>query len=165
VVPRQFQVAQIFIALPADATKEQADRAAKKVADVQAKLKQAGADFAEIAKSNSDEPDSAARGGEIGWLAETQLKPEIKTQVLALEKGATSEPVKVAEGWHFLKVIDTKPVSTLTFDQVRAALAQRLRAQQAEAARRAYLARLLEQSPPTINELALSQVLEQPKAD
>lgn len=165
VVPRQFQVAQIFVSLPAGAGKEQTDKAAKKVADVQAKLKQPGADFAAIAKANSDEPDSAARGGEIGWLAETQLKPEIKAQVIGLQKGATSEPVKAAEGWHFLKLIDTKPASTLTFDQVRSALAQRLRAQQAEATRRAYLARLLEQSPPTINELALSQVLDQPKTD
>ncbi len=38
-VPRQFQVAQIFISLPADADKSAADKANKKVADVQAKLK------------------------------------------------------------------------------------------------------------------------------
>ena len=48
---------------------------------------------------------------------------------------------------------------------MRDALAQRLRAQRVEANRRAYLAKLLEQSPPTINELALGNVLDLPKTD
>jgi peptidylprolyl isomerase len=163
-VPRQFQVAQIFISLPADADKSAADKANKKLADVQAKLKQPNADFAAIACADSDDRTSADRGGEIGWLAESQMKPEIKAPIVALTKGALSEAVRGADGWHVLKLIDTKPAGTLTLAEVRDPLAQRLRAQRVEANRRAYLAKLLEQSPPSINELALSQVLDpQPK--
>jgi parvulin-like peptidyl-prolyl isomerase len=163
IVPRQFQVAQIFVAAPEGADKETIDKAGKKLAEVQAKLKQPGADFAAIAKADSDERASAERGGEIGWLAEAQLRPEMKAAVVGLAKGAFSEPVKGADGWHVLKLIDTKAASTLALADVRDALAQRLRAQRAEAVRRAYLAKLLEQSPPTINELALSQVLDRPR--
>ncbi len=92
------------------------------------------------------------------------MKPEIKAPIVALTKGALSEAVRGADGWHVLKLIDTKPAGTLTLAEVRDPLAQRLRAQRVEANRRAYLAKLLEQSPPSINELALSRVLEpQPK--
>lgn len=162
-LPRRFQVAQIFISQGDGANKDAQDKAAKKLADVQARLKAPDADFAEIARSQSDERASGARGGEIGWLAEAQMKPEIRAQVVALSKGAVSAPVKAEGGWHILKVLDLKEAGIGTLDEVRDALTMRLRAQSAEAARRSHLAKLLEQSPPTINELALSNVLEQPK--
>lgn len=164
-VPRQFQVAQIYVSLPAGSDKDVEDKAKKKLADLQAKLKDPSADFAAIAKADSDERASGERGGEIGWLGEEQMKPEVRAQVIALTKGATSGAVQVADGWHILKLLDTKPAATRTLAEIKEPLAQRLRAQRAEANRRAQLARLLEQSPPTINELALSKVLEQPKGE
>lgn len=162
-VPRTFQVAQIFISQGDGTDKDAQDKAAKKLADVQARLKAPDANFAEIARSQSDERASGARGGEIGWLAEAQMKPEIRAQVVALAKGAVSAPVKAEGGWHILKVLDIKEAGTRTLEEVKDELTMRLRAQRAEAARRAHLAKLLEQSPPTINELALSNVLEQQK--
>lgn len=164
-LPRQFQVAQIFIASPEGADKEVEERAKKKLADVQAKLKAAGADFAAIAKADSDERASAERGGEIGWLAETQMRTEIKSQLLALQKGETSAAIQVAGGWHFVKLLDTKDAGPAAFADVKEALAQRLRAQRVEVSRRAYLAKLLEDSPPTINEIALGDVIELPKTE
>ncbi len=159
-VPRTFNVAQIFIARAENADKAAQDNASKKLTDVQAKLMAPDANFAEIAKASSDEPASAARGGEIGWLAETQMKPDIRAQVLALTKGAVSAPIKSDGGWHIVKLLDTKEAGTRTLAEVKDALSQRLRAQRAEATRRAYLTKLLEQSPPTINELALTSVLD-----
>jgi peptidylprolyl isomerase len=156
-VPRQFQLSQIFVALPADADKAAEDAARKKLTEVQAKLKQPNADFAALANEVSEQPD-AARGGEIGWVPEDQVRPEIKTQVMGLAKGAVGEPVKLDDGWHIIKLLDTKASVMRTFEEVREALAQRLRAQQAEVLRRTYLARLLEQTPPAINELALGKI-------
>ena len=165
VVPPQFQVAQIFIALPQEADKDATDKASKKLADVGAKLKQPGADFAAIAKTDSDERTSAERGGEIGWLAASQMRPEFRTAVAGMTKGTLSQPLRAADGWHILKLLDAKPEKPLSLAEVRDALANRLREQRAEANRRAYIAKLLEQSPPTINELALSQVLDQAQAE
>lgn len=164
-LPRRFLVAQIFIASPEAADRETQEKAKKKLADTQAKLKQPNADFAATAKADSDERASAERGGEIGWVAETQLRPEIKSVILGLEKDAVSEPISVAGGWHIVKVLDKKDAGTAAFTDVRDALTQRMRAQAVEANRRAYLAKLLEQSPPTINEIALSGVLTRPRAD
>jgi parvulin-like peptidyl-prolyl isomerase len=164
-LPRQFKVAQIFVTSPENADKDTAEKAKKKLADIQGKLKQPGSDFAAVAKSDSDERLSADRGGEIGWLSETQLRPEIKPIVIGLAKGGISEPISVPGGWHIVKVIDTKDAGPAAFEDVREPLAQRLRAQAAESNRRAYMAKLLDQSPPSINELALSSVLDLSKVE
>ncbi|WP_245488170.1 peptidylprolyl isomerase [Mesorhizobium sp. Pch-S] len=158
VVPRQFRLAQIFVALEPDADKAKTDLAKKKLADVQSRLKPAQADFAAIAKELSDQRDTAESGGEIGWVAETQVRPEIKDHVMGLSKNGLSEPIKLDDGWHIIKLMDTKASTTRLLDEVKPLLVQRLREQRQEVLKREYLARLLEQNPPAINELALSKV-------
>jgi parvulin-like peptidyl-prolyl isomerase len=162
-MPRQFEISQIFVGLAEDADAAAQEAARKKIAEITGKLKQPKADFSAVAKEFSEHAETAARGGEIGWLPEDQIRPEIKTQVMALEKGAVGEPIKLDGGWHIIKLIDTKAAGMRTFEEVREALAQRLRTQQTEVLRRTYLARLLEQNPPAINELALSKAF--PAAD
>jgi peptidylprolyl isomerase len=158
-VPRQFLIAQIFVALPSDADKAAAERASRKFADIQLKLKQPDADFAAIARADSDAKETSDSGGEIGWLAESQLRPEIKTVVLGLAKNAVSEPVKLDDGWHIVKLIDTKASYTRPIAEVRDQLVGKLRDEQSAAMRRAYVAELLKQTPPAINELALAKML------
>jgi parvulin-like peptidyl-prolyl isomerase len=155
-VPRRFQLAQVFVALPANADKAAEAAANKKLSDVQLKLKTAN--FAAVAKEASDQRETAENGGEIGWLQENQLQPEIKTEVMGLAKGAVTGPIKLEDGWHFIKLIDTRPAETRSLADVHDALVQRLRAQRAQALQQAYVARLLEQDPPAVNELALSKV-------
>jgi parvulin-like peptidyl-prolyl isomerase len=157
-VPRQFQLAQIFVTLAKDADKNTEDAAKKKLADVQAKLKQPGFDFSAIATASSDDKESAPRGGEIGWISEPQLRPELKPQVMGLAKNSVTEAIKLDDGWHVLKLIDTKAAYTRPLNEVHDAIAQQLRSQRADANRRAYLAKVLELNPPAINEIALSKV-------
>ena len=159
-VPRRFQLAQITVAVPKDADKAVEEKARKKLDDVMRKLKQSGANFAALAKSDSDDGESADKGGELGWLAEAQLRPEIRGQVVGLAKAASTEPIRLDDGWHILKLLDTEAAHARPLAEVRDALVQRMRAERAEASRRAYVAELLKQSPPIINELALSKLLE-----
>jgi peptidylprolyl isomerase len=154
-VPRQFQLAQIFVALPKDADKATEDKAKKNVEEIQRKLKAPGADFAAIANDASE----TKNGGELGWVPETQIRPEIRNQVMELAKNTVSDPIKLDDGWHILKVIDTKVSYTRTLPEVRDALVQQMRSERAAALRRAYLAELLKQHPPVINELALSSLV------
>jgi peptidylprolyl isomerase len=157
-VPRQYQLAQIFVALAKDADKGAEDKARKKLDELEKKVKAPGADFAAIAKAESEEHESAERGGEIGWLAEAQIRPEIRAQVVGLAKGAAAEPLKLDDGWHILKLMDTKASYARPLEEVHDALVQRMRAERAEANRRAYLAEFLKQNPPAINELALTRL-------
>jgi parvulin-like peptidyl-prolyl isomerase len=158
-VPKQFRLAQIFIALPKTADKTTTDKAQSKLDAVKKSLRQSGADFAAIAKANSEEPESAARGGEIGWLAENRVQPEVRPQVTSLSKNATSEPIRLEDGWHILKVLEIKEAYTPTLDEVRSQLVQQLRNEKTQSNSQAYLAKMLQQSPVAINELALSKLL------
>jgi peptidylprolyl isomerase len=161
-VPRQFLIAQIFVASPKTADKTAADKARRKIDEIQKKLKQKGADFAAIAAAESEEPDTGKRRGEAAWLLEGQIVPEIRPLVNSLPKDAIGEPTLLDDGWHIVKLVDTKAAYTAPLGEVRAQVTQRLRAERALANRRVYLAKLLEQSPPAINELALTTLLSKP---
>ncbi|WP_225703038.1 peptidylprolyl isomerase [Bradyrhizobium cenepequi] len=158
VMPRRFHLAQIYVALAEGSDSAAEEKAKAKVADIQAKLKQPKADFAQIAKDTTDQRDLADKGGDLGWLPEPQLVPEIKTRVMGMTVNAVSEPIKLADGYHIVKLIETKPSETMALADVRDTLVQRLRAQRAELNRRAYVARVLEQNPPAVNEIALSRI-------
>jgi peptidylprolyl isomerase len=155
-VPRQYQLGQIYIAVPKDADKATADAAKKKVAEVQQKLKAPGADFAAIARAES----AAKESGDLGLLPEDQIRPEIRTQISGLAKGAVSEPITLDDGVHFIRLIDTKVPYTRTLPEVRDALVRQIRQQRAAQLRQNYLAELLKQQPPIINELALAKLLD-----
>jgi len=162
-VPRQFQLAQIVIGLPKNADKAVEEKARRKLEDVQKQLKQKNADFGAIAERASDEPDSAKRRGDIGWVSEAQLVPAIRSQVIGLVKGAFTEPVALDDGWHVVKLVDTKPAYTRPLGEVRDRLRAELRRDRAAADRRAYLAKLLQETPPAINELALGKIIVKPE--
>lgn len=159
VVPRQFQLSQIVISVPQGADKDAEAKARKKLDDVLKKLKAPDADFTAIATAESDDREGAARGGDLGWLSENQIRPEIRTQIMGLALKATGEPVKLDDGWHIVRLIDTKPARTLALSEVRDQLVQRVRDERIAVNRRNYLAKLVEQAPPAINELALSNLL------
>jgi hypothetical protein len=158
-VPKQFRLAQIFLALPKNADKATSDKVQAKLETIKKSLHQAGADFGAIAKTNSEESESAARGGEIGWLTDNQIQPEVRSQLGSLSKNALSEPIRLEDGWHIIKVLDVKEAYTPTLDEIRGALAQELRKEKTQSNSQAYLGKLLQQTPVAINELALSKVL------
>jgi parvulin-like peptidyl-prolyl isomerase len=161
-VPRQYRLAQIFIAAPRGTDKDAEAKARERFDEVVKKLKKGG-DFAAIARTDSDDKEATAKGGEIGWLAESQIVASIRTAVTSLSKGAVSDPLRLDDGWHVVKLLDIKAPSTRPLAEVREALAAQLRTEKAKANRQAYLAKLLEDNPPAINELALTKVVAKAK--
>ena len=159
-VPRQYQLAQIFVAVPKDADKAASDAAKRKIDEAGRKLKAPGADFAAVARSDSAASDSAERGGDLGLLPEDQIRPEIRSQVVGLAKGAVSEPILLDDGWHILRLVDTKASYTRSLPEIRDQLVRQIRTERQAALRRAYLAEMLKQHPPVLNELALSKLLD-----
>ncbi|MCW1887291.1 peptidylprolyl isomerase [Luteolibacter flavescens] len=159
-VPKTYRLAQVFVALPKDADKAATDKAKAKLDAVGKKLKEKNADFAAIAAAESDEAASKAKGGEIGWISEAQVQPEIREKLPKLATGTVSEPVKLDDGWHILKMLDSKEAHTAALDQVRDQLAVQLRAERARLNRQEYLAKLLKDHPLAINEIELGKLLE-----
>ncbi len=158
-VPKTYRLAQIFIALPKDADKTASDQAKAKLDTVAAKLKAKPADFSAIASAESDEAASKARGGEIGWIAESQIQPGIREHLPKLAAGAISEPIRLDDGWHILKLLDIREAHTPPLDQIRDQLIIQLRAERARLNRQEYLAKLLKDHPLAINEIELTKLL------
>lgn len=150
-VPRSFRLAQIFVAEEAGAE--------KKLKAVQQRLKEKPGSFGQVAREMSEEKESASRDGEIGWLKEQQIQPEILAQLPKLNVNTMSAPVKLKDGWHILKVLDVREAFTPIFDQVRVQLAQRLRAEKAHANMQSQVSELLHDRPVAVNEVALSKLL------
>jgi parvulin-like peptidyl-prolyl isomerase len=160
-VPRQLQLAQIYIAEPKGADKATADKTKSQVETLGKKLKQPNADFAALAREESEERQTAARGGEVGWVAENALQPEIRSRLGA--KGSVTEAIRVGDGWFFVKVLDVKEARTPSFDEAKDQLARAMKAERFKQNQEAYLAKLAQQHPMAINELALTKLLEEPK--
>ncbi len=63
-----------------------------------------GEDFASLARSNSQDTLSAAKGGDLGWLAAGDTVPAFEAAMDKLSPGEISKPVKTRFGWHLIKV-------------------------------------------------------------
>ena len=153
-VPRQFRVAQLFVS-----EAKGVDEGRRRAEELARRARAKDADFAALARAESDEKGGAKAGGELGWLTEDQLVPGIRATVTALAKDQVSDPVRLDDGWHVVKLLELKPASIRELSEVREALAARLRAERTQALRRDYVGKLVEKSPPAVNELALSRVL------
>ncbi len=156
VTPRQWRVEQLFIACSKEADAAAVQKAQAKLAEVRRLLAQPQADFAAIARAQSD---GSANDGAGEWVTESQLRPEIREIVSHLTAQAASEPVQLNDGWHVLRVLEVKEPAPLALDEARGLLTQRLRAEKARANRQAYLNQLLQEHPVSINEIALPELL------
>jgi|GEM_PF-818166 len=63
-----------------------------------------GADFAQLAQERSDDPTSAARGGDLGMVQRGQMVPQFEEIAFSLKPGEFSEPFRTRYGWHIIKI-------------------------------------------------------------
>ncbi len=62
-----------------------------------------GADFADVAKENSEDPNSAQKGGDLGWFTVDAFGADFGSRVAALKDGEVSQPFRSAAGWHIVQ--------------------------------------------------------------
>lgn len=159
-VPALYRVSQIFLAVP----DEQALDSVRKQADSIAKRAQAsGGNFAELAKTYSQDAGSAARGGDIGLQPLAQLLPEVRGAVSKLKVGAVSEPLQSPLGLHIVKLTEVQPARVATFDEVRGQLRDALRAQRQEQAAKTYVEGMFNSATLSIDGAVLNKVIEAEK--
>lgn len=159
VAPAQLRLAQIFLPVAPGASADQAQAAEDQIGDLRRRARARGADFGALARQSSQHKDSADKGGDMGWLSEDALIPEIREAVAGLDKGAVSAPIRSQAGWHLIRLTDRKESRVRGFDEVRPLLVEALRRQQAADLRRQYIEGLVGAAPPAINEIAVAEIL------
>ena len=123
-------VSHILVLVPQNADAA-AQAAAKAKADsIYAVVTKKGADFAAVAKQCSQDPGTAQRGGELGWIQKGQTVKVFEDAAFALKDGKISEPVLSDFGYHIIKKNGHKqlePYSQLRDDIYKFIEARRLR--------------------------------------
>src|SRR3569833_2358540 len=127
----ELRLAHILVAVP-DAASPERIRAARERAERQlGELREQilrGADFAELARSKSEDPVSAASGGDLGWTSAGELDPLFQAAGDALKAGEISQPFKSGFGWHIAEVLERREhddTPNVIRGQARDALRQR----------------------------------------
>lgn len=115
-----------------------------KANDLRAKII-AGADFATLAKAESDDAGSGQNGGELGPFKAGQMVPEFERAAFIQEVGKVSEPVKTQFGYHLILV---ESRSTKPFEDVRAEIVQKMKPELAQKG----LDTILKKTPVVYNE-------------
>ncbi|MDT3736738.1 MAG: peptidylprolyl isomerase [Denitratisoma sp.] len=102
----EFNLAHILLRVPEQARPEQLARLQARAEDIVAQLRR-GADFAQLAASNSDAPDGLS-GGVMGWRPLERLPTLFAEVVPKLKPGEVSDVLRSPAGYHILKLLDRR---------------------------------------------------------
>ena len=116
---------QIHIPAPEGTAPEDSEAARRQLEDV---LEQArsGADFAELARRHSRD-ESAAQGGDMGFVTRGQLVPALDAALFALKEGEVSDVVESALGLHLLKAVEKQEDEVMDLEEVKEQIVEALR--------------------------------------
>src|SRR5258705_10285709 len=108
------------------------DATVKAKAEEILKQAKAGADFADLAKKNSEDEQSAKNGGDLDYFGRGRMVPEFDQAVFAMQPGQLSDLVKTQYGDHVIKMVDKKNAATRPLAEVRQQLNDQLAYERAQ---------------------------------
>ena len=117
----------------------------QKLADIRARVTSGKEDFAAIAAVTSQDPGSAADGGDLGWAGPGTFVPEFEKQIDALSENEISQPFKSQYGWHIVQLIGRR-MHDATDDVRRQRAFAELRESKAEEETELWLRRLRDEA-------------------
>ena len=159
-VPEEVKVSHILVKTPAAGADGKVDEKAveeahKKAEDVLKQVK-SGGKFEDLAKKYSDDPGSAKKGGDLGWIGRGRTVPEFEKAAFSQGKGQISDLVRSSYGFHIIRTEDKHEAHLKTLDEVKAEIEPLIRQQKA--------ARVLENAGNALLDQAKSQGLEKAAA-
>ena len=101
------------------------------LAKAQGILKQlrGGADFAELAKKVSEDPGTAPKGGDLGYIVRGQTVPEFEKTAFSAKVNDISDIITTEYGYHIIQVLEKQPARVIPFDEVKDQIASDLKKQ------------------------------------
>ena len=104
----------------------------KKAETVLAEARQQPERFAALAKQHSQDPGSAAEGGDLNFFGRNAMVKAFEDVAFSLNKGQISDLVKTDFGWHIIRLTDIKEPPKPSFEALRAQIEDDLKKQQAQ---------------------------------
>ncbi len=120
--PESIRASHVLIAVPQAADAPTRQKARAKAEDVLKQAK-AGADFAKLAETYSNDA-SKSHGGDLGYFPKGQMVPAFEAAAFALKPGGLSGVVESPFGYHIIKLTDRKPAHTVPFGEVSSRIEQ-----------------------------------------
>jgi peptidyl-prolyl cis-trans isomerase SurA len=142
--PEEEKLNEILIATPNPDDAAQVAQAEKKANEIEARLK-SGADFATVAKAESNGP-TAADGGRLGDYKRGDLPKVMEDATFDLKAGQYTAPIRTKQGWLILEVAEHDKGGTMPLDQAQNQIQEKIGMQKMEPALRAYLAKLRDEA-------------------
>jgi peptidyl-prolyl cis-trans isomerase D len=122
----------ILLTVPAGATPEQKEAVRVRAAALLEQVRKAPTTFADVAKAQSQDPSSAANGGDLDFFARGAMVKPFEDVVFALKKGDISDLVETEFGFHIIQLSDIKAPPQRSFESMRAEIETELKKQQAQ---------------------------------
>jgi peptidyl-prolyl cis-trans isomerase C len=139
--PEAVHVAHILIRTPENADAAAKQKAKAEATSVLAQLRKGG-DFAALAKQHSQDPGSAANGGDLSFVPRGQTVPAFEQAAFALKPGQLSGVVESPFGFHIIKMIAHRDGRTVPLQEVKAQVEQFLKQEKMQERTAAYVEKL-----------------------
>ena len=130
-VPESRQASHILIAVDKTAGEDVKKKARALAEQIYAEVKKDPESFAALAKKHSQDPGSAAKGGDLGSFTRGSMVKAFDDAVFTMKVGEISPPVESEFGFHIIRVTGITPGKGRTLEQVRSEIEQELRKQRA----------------------------------
>ena len=118
-VPEQRRASHILVAVAKDASDADKAKAKAKAEDVLKKVRANPADFAKLAKQFSDDPGSAANGGDLDYVGRGATVPPFEDALFKLKDNEISDLVQSDFGYHIIELTGIKPGQVRPFETVK----------------------------------------------
>ena len=125
--PEQIRASHILLK-----TEGKDEAAVRKQADALLAKVKSGADFAALAKQQSEDEASKDAGGDLDYFGRGRMVAEFEDAAWALSPGQVSDVVKTAYGFHIIKLVDKRPAANRTLEEVRPQIEEQLRWEKAQ---------------------------------
>ncbi len=131
--PAQRRASHILIAVAPDATPAQVAKAKAEAESIAAQVRKDPSLFGELARKDSQDPGTAAAGGDLGWFTEDAMVKPVAAAVFQMGKvGDIAGPVRSQYGFHIIELTGIRPAQDKTLAQVKPQIDQALRDQAAQ---------------------------------
>ena len=126
------RASHILITSPKSAPEADRQKAKAKAVELAVLVKKSPDSFAEVARKNSQDPGSAAAGGDLDFFARDAMVKPFSDAAFAMKKGDVSDVVESDFGYHVIKLTDIKAPKQRTFEEMRPELELDIKKQQAQ---------------------------------